>query len=285
MFSKIVIGFDESEGSKDALAYAGQLAERFDSEVIVVTAIPSPIGGSFAPALPADAFTRLQEQAVSAAEQAAAEIGGRAEVVESLSPARGVEQLAEDIGADLIVIGCSKAEPGRVRAGRQARHMMHGASCAVLMAPVGHADSGTYPERIGVAVNGSAESAHAVVTAAVLAEGGTLSVISVATDFAEYWGHWGATFALSDLAEAARDVARTDVEEAMAMLPVTATSEGIVLEGSAAIELKGKSRDLDLLCLGSRRFGPVRRVLLGSVTSELVGDVGCAVLVSPRTDS
>jgi len=285
VFSKIVIGFDESEGSKDALAYAGQLAERFDSEVIVVTAIPSPIGGSFAPALPADAFTRLQEQAVSAAEQAAAEIGGRAEVVESLSPARGVEQLAEDIGADLIVIGCSKAEPGRVRAGRQARHMMHGASCAVLMAPVGHADSGTYPERIGVAVNGSAESAHAVVTAAVLAEGGTLSVISVATDFAEYWGHWGATFALSDLAEAARDVARTDVEEAMAMLPVTATSEGIVLEGSAAIELKGKSRDLDLLCLGSRRFGPVRRVLLGSVTSELVGDVGCAVLVSPRTDS
>ena len=285
MFSKIVIGFDESEGSKDALAYAGQLAERFDSEVIVVTAIPSPIGGSFAPALPADAFTRLQEQAVSAAEQAAAEIGGRAEVVESLSPARGVEQLAEDIGADLIVIGCSKAEPGRVRAGRQARHMMHGASCAVLMAPVGHADSGTYPERIGVAVNGSAESAHAVMTAAVLAEGGTLSVISVATDFAEYWGHWGATFALSDLAEAARDVARTDVEEAMAMLPVTATSEGIVLEGSAAIELKGKSRDLDLLCLGSRRFGPVRRVLLGSVTSELVGDVGCAVLVSPRTDS
>jgi nucleotide-binding universal stress UspA family protein len=285
VFSKIVIGFDESEGSKDALAYAGQLAERFDSEVIVVTAIPSPIGGSFAPALPADAFTRLQEQAVSAAEQAAAEIGGRAEVVESLSPARGVEQLAEDIGADLIVIGCSKAEPGRVRAGRQARHMMHGASCAVLMAPVGHADSGTYPERIGVAVNGSAESAHAVMTAAVLAEGGTLSVISVATDFAEYWGHWGATFALSDLAEAARDVARTDVEEAMAMLPVTATSEGIVLEGSAAIELKGKSRDLDLLCLGSRRFGPVRRVLLGSVTSELVGDVGCAVLVSPRTDS
>jgi nucleotide-binding universal stress UspA family protein len=285
VFSKIVVGFDESEGSKDALAYAGQLAERFDSEVIVVTAIPSPIGGSFAPALPADAFTRLQEQAVSAAEQAAAEIGGRAEVVESLSPARGVEQLAEDIGADLIVIGCSKAEPGRVRAGRQARHMMHGASCAVLMAPVGHADSGTYPERIGVAVNGSAESAHAVVTAAVLAEGGTLSVISVATDFAEYWGHWGATFALSDLAEAARDVARTDVEEAMAMLPVTATSEGIVLEGSAAIELKGKSRDLDLLCLGSRRFGPVRRVLLGSVTSELVGDVGCAVLVSPRTDS
>lgn len=285
MFNKIVVGFDESEGSKDALAYAGQLAERFDSEVIVVTAIPSPIGGSFAPALPADAFTKLQEQAITAAERAATEVGGRAEVVESLSPARGVEQLAEDTGADLIVIGCSKAEPGRVRAGRQARHMMHGASCAVLMAPVGHAASGTYPERVGVAVNGSAESAHAVVTAAVLAGGSTLSIISVATDFAEYWGHWGATFALSDLAEAARDVARTDVEEAMSMLPETTTAEGLVLEGSAAIELKGKSRDLDLLCLGSRRFGPVRRVLLGSVTSELVGDVGCAVLVSPRTEN
>lgn len=285
MFNKIVVGYDESEGSKDALAYAGQLAARFGSEVVVVTSIPSPIGGSFAPALPAEAFTRLQDQAREAAEQAAAQVDGRAEVVESLSPARGVEQLAEEIGADLIVIGCSKADTGRVRAGRQARHMMHGASCAVLMAPVGFAEGGSYPERIGVAVNGSAESAAAVVTGAVLAEGGMLSVIAVATDFAEYWGHWGATFALSDLAEAARDVARTDVEEAMAMVPEMITTEGVVLEGSAAIELAGKSKELDLLCLGSRRFGPVKRVLLGSVTSELVSDVGCAVLVTPRTEN
>ena len=285
MFDKIVVGFDESEGSRDALAYGGQLATRFGSEVVVVTSIPSPIGGSFSPALPAEAYTRLQDQARTAAEVAAAEVGGRAEVVESLSPARGVEQLAEEIGADLIVIGCSKADPGRVRAGRRARHMMHGASCAVLMAPVGFAGSGSYPERVGVAVNGSAESGEAVATASVLAEGGTLSVISVATDFAEYWGHWGATFALTDLAEAAREIAQRDIDEALAMVPDTVTAEGVLLEGSAAQELAERSSELDLLCLGSRRFGPVRRVLLGSVTSELVGSVGCAVLVTPRTDS
>lgn len=285
MFNKIVVGFDESEGSRDALAYGGQLATRFGSEVVVVTSIPSPIGGSFSPALPAEAYTRLQDQARTAAEAAAAEVDGRAEVVESLSPARGVEQLAEEIGADLIVIGCSKADPGRVRAGRRARHMMHGASCAVLMAPVGFAGSDSYPERVGVAVNGSAESGEAVATASVLAEGGTLSVISVATDFAEYWGHWGATFALTDLAEAAREIAQRDIDEALAMVPDTVTAEGVLLEGSAAQELAERSSELDLLCLGSRRFGPVRRVLLGSVTSELVGSVGCAVLVTPRTDS
>ncbi|MFM9044662.1 MAG: universal stress protein [Solirubrobacterales bacterium] len=37
------------------------------------------------------------------------------------------------------------------------------------------------------------------------------------------------------------------------------------------------------MLLGSRSYGPVRRVLLGSVTSKLVADAGCPIIVSPRT--
>jgi hypothetical protein len=37
-----------------------------------------------------------------------------------------------------------------------------------------------------------------------------------------------------------------------------------------------------LLVLGSRGYGPVRRVLLGSVSGELVRGAACPVLVVPR---
>jgi nucleotide-binding universal stress UspA family protein len=48
------------------------------------------------------------------------------------------------------------------------------------------------------------------------------------------------------------------------------------------LEAEGEG-DLDLLVLGSRRFGPVRRVLPGSVSSELVRLAPCPVIVVPRS--
>jgi nucleotide-binding universal stress UspA family protein len=60
----------------------------------------------------------------------------------------------------------------------------------------------------------------------------------------------------------------------------------VLREGDAIMELRAVSEDaIDLLCLGSRSYGPVRRVLLGSTSTGVVGDAGCAVLVVPRTDS
>jgi len=46
--------------------------------------------------------------------------------------------------------------------------------------------------------------------------------------------------------------------------------------------LREAGTDLDLLMCGSRRYGPVRRVLLGSVSARLVRDAVCPVLVIPR---
>jgi nucleotide-binding universal stress UspA family protein len=57
-----------------------------------------------------------------------------------------------------------------------------------------------------------------------------------------------------------------------------------VLEGTAPIRLAEASEGLDLLCLGSRGYGPVRRVLLGSVSSDVVNHAASAVMVVPRTD-
>jgi nucleotide-binding universal stress UspA family protein len=48
------------------------------------------------------------------------------------------------------------------------------------------------------------------------------------------------------------------------------------------LEAEGE-RDPDLLVLGSRGFGPARRVLLRSVSSEIVRLAPCPVMVVPRS--
>ena len=285
MFERITVGFDESEGSRDALALASSLADRLGSELTVATVVPSPIGGAFAPALPADAYTAVRSEAEGSAARAAEEVGGSSLVLESLSPARGLDDAIEQVGADLLVLGCGKGEAGEVRAGHKARHMLQGGTAAVLLAPVGYADGDEALARVAVAVDGSAESDEALRVATELTGDDALQVISVATDFAEYWGHWGATYAMSELADASREAAGNVLEAASRRVPDGVAHEGVLLEGDAAAEIKRRSFEgIDLLCLGSRSFGPFLRVLLGSVSSDVVAGAGCAVLVVPRPE-
>ena len=284
MFEKIVVGYDQSDGSRDALALGAEVAVRFGAELTVGTSVPAPTGTNFAPSLPADAYTNLAEQAKVAALEAAEPLGAGAAISEAYSPAIGLEQIVESEGADLVVLGCAGATPGRVRAGHKARQLMSGGEASVLLAPVGYASGGSI-DRVGVAVNGTPESDRAIDVAAAFART-SLKVISVATDFAEYWGHWTAGTVMSDLAEASREAAQGILDDAVDKVPEGTTAEPVLLEGDAIMELRAAlNGDLDLLCLGSRSYGPVRRVLLGSTSTGVVADAGCAVLVVPRTDS
>jgi nucleotide-binding universal stress UspA family protein len=42
---------------------------------------------------------------------------------------------------------------------------------------------------------------------------------------------------------------------------------------------------VDLLVVGSRGYGPLMSVLLGSVSAHLIGRAACPVLVAPRSSS
>jgi nucleotide-binding universal stress UspA family protein len=55
-----------------------------------------------------------------------------------------------------------------------------------------------------------------------------------------------------------------------------------VRQGSPPEALKRLSERVDLLVIGSRRWGPLARVLLGSTGEALMHDAGCPVLVAPR---
>jgi nucleotide-binding universal stress UspA family protein len=46
--------------------------------------------------------------------------------------------------------------------------------------------------------------------------------------------------------------------------------------------LEAAEMGVDLLVLGSRGFGPVMRLLIGSVSSHVIRQASCPVLVVPR---
>ena len=56
----------------------------------------------------------------------------------------------------------------------------------------------------------------------------------------------------------------------------------LLLDGPAAATLIAQSAELDLLVAGSRGYGPVRRVLVGSVSRALVREASCPIVVVPR---
>ena len=66
--------------------------------------------------------------------------------------------------------------------------------------------------------------------------------------------------------------------------PQGLTPETVLLHGPAAEEIARRIQGVvDLLFVGSRGYGPLRRALLGSVSGALVRDAGCPVIVIPRT--
>lgn len=55
-----------------------------------------------------------------------------------------------------------------------------------------------------------------------------------------------------------------------------------IASGGTVAALVRHSQDVDLLVLGSRSYGPLERVLLGSVSRAVVNNAHCPVLVVPR---
>jgi nucleotide-binding universal stress UspA family protein len=80
--------------------------------------------------------------------------------------------------------------------------------------------------------------------------------------------------------EAARRRGRRELDEALAELGGDGVAE--VLVGSPTHELARRSGGLDLLVVGSRSYGPARRLLLGSTSTRLVRESACPLLILPR---
>jgi nucleotide-binding universal stress UspA family protein len=230
--------------------------------------------------------TERGEDARVLAEQIVERDGGELTVVhvEKGSPADALQALAEKGEADLVVLGSTHhARVGSVSPGSVAEHLLHGARCRLVIAPQGYAQTDHSQDRLRVAAvgfNGMAESYAALEEAARLATkfGGSLRVIGVSTPVPPA----GVAAAAQAGAEAGPDF-QTQLNTAVAELPSELRALPVYERGDPVEKLLDAAEmGVDLLVLGSRGFGPVMRLLIGSVSSRVIREAPCPVLVVPR---
>ncbi len=285
MNRKLIIAYDGSPNSGDALALGRVLAEVLGATPVVVTVVP--VLDHLASTEEAGADT---EDAANDARAAARDHlkGFEAETraVVAASPARGLHKIAEDEEPIVLVLGSTHRGPlGRAVIGSVGAALLSGAPCAIVVAPRGYAgreQQGLL--RIGVAFNGAEESWPALRAGVSLAERLHASFTIVAAAGPPRYGYGSSYSALSgqpdvDLAHAA--MVRT-LDEAMEQIPRELPTKRYLPRGDPAKKIAEAASDFDLLILGSRGYGPVRRTLLGGVSAKLMRMAPCAVLVLPR---
>lgn len=279
---RILVGYDDTAQSADALCLAEGLAAMTDGQLVLARV--EPLG-------PYDLIPeKLDDQRRTASEHlnaSADELRARGRPVEIAdvafgSPAQALQELAEAGAHDLIVVGSShRGRAGTVLAGTVGVRLLHGAPCPVAIAPRGLAAAGEWrPKTVGVAFDASPEARAALEEARHLAQAARakLEVIAVA----EVIGSPHETIDPHMYRLASQRQAQGWLREAERVPHEDVKVVARMAVGDPAAELLKISEDLDLLVLGSRGYGPVRRVLLGSVSSHLVEHCRCPLVVTTR---
>ena len=200
------------------------------------------------------------------------------------SAARALTELAESESVEALVIGSAEhGELGRSCPGSVGERLLTGAPCAVAIAPRGFAaDEPAAFSVVGVAYNGTPESKLGLALGERLARsaGAILRVIAVLPKVIVQPSRIGHT--ARGYERALRAHFENALEEASSQLAGDVESEIVLLEGPPAAKLAEATRELDLMVLGSRGYGPIGRALLGGTASDLVRSAHSPVLVVPR---
>lgn len=279
MFDHIIAGFDGHDGGRDALALAAALRPR--RLTVLMAYGPETI---VAPTMSMEYWAELKADAERRLAGACADLGVGAETVAvaESSPARALHQAAIEGAADLLVVGSAHhGRTGRLLLGDVGSAVMHDAPCPVAVAPKHLRDTAWVPARVGIAFDGSDESRHALETAAAIARGADARVLV----FTAWTTPIRATAPYpADLERIGDEEAERRAQEVLdrGVSAAGPPAEGRLLHGSAARALRDATADVDLMVVGSRGWGPARRVLLGSTSHRLVHDSACPVLVVPR---
>jgi len=303
-FGRILVGYVPTEQGADARALGVDLARVCRADLLLVSVVAGlwieHVGHEIGPPL---VHSGGRDRAASALKEAAGALAGlpgigqvdrRLEV--SSSPSRGLHDTAVTDHADLIVVGASHHGPvGHVVLGSVGERLLSGAPCAVAIAPRGHAARDSREvRRVAVAFDGSREAQLAFRTAYELARRteAALHVLMVIEPPAAIPGQFVPLPGLEPVMVMERgealqrqeQAAQNALDSALADIGDDTTVERRVLFGtdpaSAILELA--RTNVDLLLLGSRAYGPMRRAVVGSVSTAVVRHAPCPVLVMPR---
>jgi nucleotide-binding universal stress UspA family protein len=275
VFRNVLVGVDERPGGRDAIALGKDLLAR-DGELTLVyvhLGEAKPSRGA-SPAFEA----AEQERARRLLEAARREAGIDAGLAWTGSPSvgRGLHELAERRGADLLVVGSpGHGLFGRVLIRDDTRDALNGAPCAVAVAPAGYSERTWHWREIGVGYDGSPESEHALAMARRFAAALGVKVSAFeAIPLPRY-------LFTGDPAPVDKSIEEF-VDEARDRIAALGDVEPHAAYGAAAEELALYSASVELLIVGSRGYGPIGRLVHGSTSQRLAHRARCPLLVLPR---
>jgi nucleotide-binding universal stress UspA family protein len=163
-------------------------------------------------------------------------------------------------------------------------HLLHGACCPIAVVPRGYRRPENGLQRVGAAFVDTPEGRNALTGAVALARraGASLQAITVINPIG--WGTMAVpmTTAIAREQQETRRAAEEALGHALEGLEPALAVEPVVIEDSAGPALATLSSQLDVLVCGSRGYGPVKTVLLGSVSHALSRHSRCPLIVLPR---
>ena len=140
-YQKIVTAIDLSDESALVVERANAVATRNEAELHVVHVI-EPLSLAYGGDIPMD-FSGVQDQLQEQAEKQLTSFGERYSIPSERlhlmigRPESQIHQIAEDISADLIVVGSHGRQGLALILGSTANGVLHGAHCDVLAVRVG----------------------------------------------------------------------------------------------------------------------------------------------------
>jgi nucleotide-binding universal stress UspA family protein len=214
----------------------------------------------------------------------------RTGIESDLSVPRGLERMVRAQHRDLLVLGSSRHAPeGDVAIARRTRQLMHELECSLAIAPRGLSRRAPVRlQRIGVGFDGGSQSRLALSLAAGIAtvSDARLIVRGVVDDRVPALG-WPNVW-MGAIKESWQEVMNTEVETMRELIGSAAGALGVEVEmdlrrGRPATSLRELSDSVDLLIIGSRRWGLLARLLLGGTGEALVHGAHCPLLIVPRS--
>jgi nucleotide-binding universal stress UspA family protein len=288
--ARIAVGVDGYREGRDAATLASMIAGAAGAALMLVAVHPDPMV-----VLPAQigwtAMRREAERSLRETRDALAP-GARLLVETDWSVPRALERVVQRERRDLLVVGSSRRAPeGHVSIGNRTRQLLSHSRCALAVAPRGLSDQpAPRLTRIGVGYDGAPESEAALALAGALAlsAGARLRVRAVVDDRVPMVGWHSAAqdqvlamwdellsphiAALLERAQSASEATGAEVEQVD------------VWRGRPADALTELCEEVDLLVIGSRRWGGAARVLLGRTGEALMHGAPAPVLVVPRPE-
>jgi nucleotide-binding universal stress UspA family protein len=275
MFRQVLVGIDERELGADALALARRLMA---DDAALTLAHVSTDDPRIYRAASAGFEQSERRHGTELLEEARLQSGMDAGVryIASTSVGRGLHEVAEDVHADLLVVGSTRRSlVGRVLVGDDTRKALNSAPCAVAIAPSAYRESAAEFREVGVGYDESPESLHALAIAREIAaaRGARLSAFEAISV-----PHYVLATSSAPADESIRDF----VDEARARIAALGDIDAHAAYGHASEELALYSASLDLLVLGSRGYGPFGRLIHGSTSEVLARTARCPLLVLTR---